>query len=54
MVTLERLPGDGLVLPALYTRSSSLQGQKPYLMFAQLAEAAKSYTAMPFVKELAT
>jgi hypothetical protein len=50
MVTLERLAGEGLVLPALYTRSSSLQGQQ-YLHFGRLAELATSYVAMPFVKE---
>lgn len=52
MVTLEKLPGDGLILPALYTRSSSLQGEQ-FLRYAKLADAAKSYVAMPFIKELA-
>jgi hypothetical protein len=52
MVTLERLAGEGLVLPALYTRSSSLQGQQFWLDFTQLAELGTSYVSMPFVKEL--
>jgi hypothetical protein len=54
MVTLERLAGDGRVLPALYTRSSSLQGRQPYLLFPGLLEAAKGYVAIPFIKELVT
>ena len=53
MVTLERLAGEGLVLPALYTRSSSLQGQQ-YLEFSKLAELSTSLVVMPFVKELKT
>ena len=51
MVTLERLAGEGLVLPALYTRSSSLQGSQYYLEFSKLAELATSFVATPFVKE---
>lgn len=52
MVTLERLAGEGLVLPALYTRSSALQGQQFWLDFTKLAELGTSYVSMPFVKEL--
>ncbi|HWH95692.1 MAG TPA: hypothetical protein VNT03_17665 [Baekduia sp.] len=52
MVTLERLGGEGLVLPALYTRSSSLQGRR-HLDFTLLADA-KVGTMMPFVKETPT
>ena len=51
MLTLERLPGEGLVLPALYTRSSSLQGNQ-YLEFGALAQQAVLSATMPFVKEL--
>lgn len=51
MVGLEHLAGEGLVLPALYTRSSSLQGQQ-YLQFAKLKDQASVYVAMPFVKEM--
>jgi hypothetical protein len=52
LVTLERLAGDGLVLPALYTRSSSLQGQQQFIEFEKLAQFGASFVAMPFVKEL--
>lgn len=51
MVTLERLAGEGLMLPALYVRSASLQGQK-YLVFKELANLHTDFVAMPFVKEL--
>ena len=50
MVTLERLAGEGLMLPALYTRSASLQGQK-YLVYQDLATRHTDFVAMPFVKE---
>jgi hypothetical protein len=50
MVTLERLAGEGLVLPALYVRSASLQGEQ-HLMFHKLAELATTDFQMPFVKE---
>jgi hypothetical protein len=53
MVTLERLAGEALVLPALYTRSSSLQGE-PYLVFNKLAQIATASVQMSFVKESAT
>lgn len=48
MVTLETLLGQGLMLPALYVRSASLQGQK-YIRFS--AAATSAYVGMPFVKE---
>lgn len=51
MVALEHLIGEGLVLPALYTRSSSLQGEQ-FLQFAKLKDQASLYVAMPFVKEM--
>ncbi|MEP6813562.1 MAG: hypothetical protein ABI990_11280, partial [Actinomycetota bacterium] len=54
LVTLERLAGDALVLPALYTRSSSLQGEQFFLEFAKLAQHSPGFFAMPFVKELKT
>ncbi len=50
MVTLERMIGDGLVLPALYTRSSSLQGERPALHFGKLATVATE-VPIKFVKE---
>lgn len=51
MVTLERLAGEGLVLPALYTRSSSLQG-RPHVDFKNLAALRSTDLPMPFVKEV--
>jgi hypothetical protein len=54
LVTLERLAGDALVLPALYTRSSSLQGEQYFLEFTKLAESSAAFVAMPFIKELKT
>ena len=51
MLHLHTLPGEGLTLPALYTRSSSLQGQ-PYLDFRELATLSAVSVAMPFVKEM--
>jgi hypothetical protein len=51
MVALEHLVGEGLVLPALYTRSASLQGEQ-FLQYAKLKEQASVYVAMPFVKEV--
>ncbi len=50
MVTLERMAGEALVLPALYTHSSALQGEE-YLNFAELASVHAAYFAMPYVKE---
>ena len=50
MVTLETLAGQGLMLPALYVRSASLQGQK-HLRFKEMAAAGAAYVAMPYVKE---
>lgn len=50
MVTLERLSGEGLILPALYTRSASLQGEQQ-LFFQNLAALAAIDVQMPFVKE---
>jgi hypothetical protein len=50
MLHLHTIPGEGLTLPALYTRSSSLQGQ-PYLDFRELATLSAVSLAMPFVKE---
>lgn len=50
MVTLERLSGEGLILPALYMRSASLQGEQQ-LFFQKLAELAAIDVQMPFVKE---
>ncbi len=50
MVTLERLAGEGLMLPALYTRSASLQGEK-YLAYQDLANLHTDFVAVPFVKE---
>lgn len=49
LVTLERLAGDALVLPALYVRSASLQGEQ-YLAFHELADIR--FTAAPYIKEL--
>jgi len=53
MVTLEKLSGEGLVLPALYVRSASLQGEQ-HLFFHKLAELGTIGVQMPFVKELGT
>ena len=50
LVRLDTMPGDAVALPALYVRSSSLQGEQA-LKWAALVEASKAYTAMPFVKE---
>ena len=50
MVTLHTLPGEGRVLPALYMRSSSLQGEQ-YLDFRKLAELITLHVPMPYVKE---
>jgi hypothetical protein len=50
LVTLERLLGEGLVLPALYTRSSSLQGED-HIAFEELAKATAPAFQMPFVKD---
>lgn len=50
MVTLERLIGEGLILPALYVRSSSLQGQQ-YFDASRLASLVQLDVLMPFVKE---
>jgi hypothetical protein len=50
MLHLHTLPGDGLALPALYTRSSSLQGQ-PHLDFRELARSSAVSVAIPFMKE---
>jgi len=54
MVTLERLAGDGLVLPALYARSSSLQGEQQFLEFSKLAQLGAAFVAIPFVKDSKT
>ncbi|HEU4839949.1 MAG TPA: hypothetical protein VFT09_00855, partial [Ilumatobacteraceae bacterium] len=51
LVTLERLAGEATILPALYERSSSLQGQR-FLDFTKLTTVATPYVAMPFVKEV--
>lgn len=51
LLTLERLPGDGLVLPALYVRSSSLQGSQ-FLEFGELAKLSTVAVTMPYVKEV--
>jgi hypothetical protein len=48
MATLERLTGEGAVLPALYVRHGSLQGRRD-LAFTELASSR--YVAMPFVKD---
>lgn len=48
LVTLERLPGQGTALPALYARTTSLQGEK-VPDFSLLASSKLS--VMPFVKE---
>lgn len=50
LVRLDQLPGEGLILPALYTRSSSLQVES-VLDFRVLQEASKLHTLLPFVKE---
>jgi hypothetical protein len=50
MVTLERLKGEGLILPALYTSSSSLQGEN-ILDFKLLGEQRSGLFTMPFIKE---
>jgi hypothetical protein len=51
MLHLHTLPGDGLALPALYTRSSSLQGE-PHLDLRNLARTSMTSVAIPFVKEV--
>ena len=48
MATLERLTGEGAVLPALYVRHGSLQGRRE-LVFTDLVSS--SYVALPFVKD---
>jgi hypothetical protein len=48
MATLERLTGEGAVLPALYVRHGSLQGRRE-LVFTDLVTS--SYVALPFVKD---
>jgi hypothetical protein len=50
LVTLERLQGEGLHLPALYVRSSSLQGEL-FMDFSKLAELRSAFVSMPYVKE---
>jgi hypothetical protein len=50
LVTLERLAGDAVALPALYVRSSSLQG-RPFIDFHELAKLGPSFVSMKFVKE---
>jgi hypothetical protein len=51
LVRLDTMPGDAVALPALYVRSSSLQGEKTW-KYSALIEASKIYSAMPFVKEV--
>ena len=51
LVTLERMAGDAAVLPALYERSWSLQGQR-YLDFTNLAAVTDAVHPMPYVKDL--
>jgi hypothetical protein len=50
MLHLHTIPGEGLTLPALYTRSASLQGE-PALDFRQLASLSAISHAVPFVRE---
>lgn len=50
MVTLETLVGQGLMLPALYVRSSSLQGEKS-IRFKEMTAARPDYVAIRYVKE---
>ena len=53
MVTLERLAGDALVLPALYTKSWSLQGEEEIKYIGLLDRPIASVT-MPWVREGST
>lgn len=50
LVRLDQLAGEGLALPALYVRSSSLQGELA-LTFANLVAASKLVNLVPYVKE---
>lgn len=50
MLHLHTLPGDGMALPALYTKSSSLQGEA-HLDFRMLAQSSAVSVAIPFMKE---
>ena len=51
LVRLDQLLGEGLALPALYVRSSSLQGE-PAWHFADLKLASSINVTMPYVKEV--
>lgn len=51
LIRLDTMPGDALALPALYVRSSSLQGEKVW-HYSALVEASKVHVSMPFVKEV--
>lgn len=51
MATLERLTGEGAILPALYVQHSALQGRSN-LMFSELASMNSAFAVMPFVKDV--
>ncbi|WP_141397177.1 hypothetical protein [Mobilicoccus massiliensis] len=50
LVRLDQLLGEGLILPALYARSSSLQGEAG-LDFAALRDISRIHSLLPFVRE---
>lgn len=51
LVTLEKVPGDAAVLPAIYVASPWLQPRKG-LNFAELAQTSWAKVAYPFVSEV--
>lgn len=53
LVTLERLAGEAVVLPALYVNSSSLQGE-PSLDLKLLGAVSGQFVSMKYVKEVST
>ncbi|MFT4216667.1 MAG: hypothetical protein QM619_05705 [Micropruina sp.] len=51
LVRLDQLLGEGLALPALYVRSSSLRGE-PAWQFSDLKLASFAHVTLPYVKEV--
>jgi hypothetical protein len=51
MVTLERVPGDAAVLPAIYVKSPWLQGRRGF-SFTDLAQIAWDPARVPFLTEV--
>ena len=51
MVTLERVPGDAAILPAIYVASPWLQARRGF-SFAELAQVAWVPALVPFLTEV--